>query len=103
MCFISGITLIELAQIEPPYHGLTPVRAMLKIQKAEPPRLDCPSEWSNEFNDFLAKCLVIDASQRLTATELLSHPFIAEGYNEAKFAFDDLLLECYNLTQAKYY
>lgn len=69
--------MIELAQMEPPNHDLTPMRVLLKIQKSDPPRLDCPSRWSREFNDFLSKCLIKDPNQRPTASELLRHPFIA--------------------------
>uniref|UniRef100_A0A4W3GWI1 Serine/threonine kinase 10 n=1 Tax=Callorhinchus milii TaxID=7868 RepID=A0A4W3GWI1_CALMI len=32
-----GITLIEMAQIEPPHHELNPMRVLLKIAKGEPP------------------------------------------------------------------
>uniref|UniRef100_A0A8C9TT53 non-specific serine/threonine protein kinase n=1 Tax=Scleropages formosus TaxID=113540 RepID=A0A8C9TT53_SCLFO len=37
-----GITLIELAQIEPPHHELNPMRVLLKIAKSEPPTLEQP-------------------------------------------------------------
>uniref|UniRef100_A0A671RYP8 non-specific serine/threonine protein kinase n=1 Tax=Sinocyclocheilus anshuiensis TaxID=1608454 RepID=A0A671RYP8_9TELE len=40
-----GITLIELAQIEPPNHEMNPMRVLLKIAKAEPPTLQQPSKW----------------------------------------------------------
>lgn len=40
-----GITLIEMAQIEPPHHELNPMRVLLKIAKADPPTLSCPSKW----------------------------------------------------------
>jgi STE20-like kinase len=33
-----GISLIELAQMEPPYHEMTPMRVLLKIQKSDPPK-----------------------------------------------------------------
>ena len=87
----TGVTLIELAQMEPPNHDLTPMRVLLKIQKSEPPRLDCPSRWSREFNDFLHKCLVRDPQQRPTAAELLRHPFIACTLDSK--AIKDLLVE----------
>lgn len=86
-----GVTLIELAQMEPPNHDLTPMRVLLKIQKSDPPRLDCPSRWSREFNDFLSKCLVKDPTQRPTATELLRHPFIACTLDSKNIK--DLLIE----------
>lgn len=40
-----GITLIEFAQVEPPNHEMHPMRVLMKIQKAEPPRLDDPRKW----------------------------------------------------------
>ena len=86
-----GVTLIELAQMEPPNHDLTPMRVLLKIQKSDPPRLDTPSRWSREFNDFLSKCLVKDPNQRPTASELLRHPFIACTLDSK--AIKDLLIE----------
>ncbi|KAL1461413.1 hypothetical protein WDU94_013313 [Cyamophila willieti] len=71
-----GITLIEFAQMEPPNHEMSPMRVLLKIQKSDPPKLDQPSKWSKEFNDFIAKALVKDPSQRPTAEQLLKHSFI---------------------------
>ena len=56
---------------EPPYNELNPVRAMLRIQKYDPPTLDRPSQWSREFNAFIAACLKKDASKRPEAGELL--------------------------------
>lgn len=53
-----GITLIELAQMEPPNSEMSPMRVLLKIQKSDPPRLDQPSRWSKEFNDFLKNSLI---------------------------------------------
>uniref|UniRef100_A0A4W3GH34 STE20-like kinase a n=1 Tax=Callorhinchus milii TaxID=7868 RepID=A0A4W3GH34_CALMI len=38
-----GITMIEMAQMEPPHHELNPMRVLLKIAKAEPPSLAQPS------------------------------------------------------------
>jgi STE20-like kinase len=66
-----GITLIELAQMEPPYHEMSPMRVLLKIQKSDPPHLDRPSRWSKEFNDFVRLCLTKDPHQRPRAEELL--------------------------------
>uniref|UniRef100_A0AAR2LNN2 non-specific serine/threonine protein kinase n=1 Tax=Pygocentrus nattereri TaxID=42514 RepID=A0AAR2LNN2_PYGNA len=40
-----GITLIELAQMEPPHHELNPMRVLLKIAKSDPPMLEQPSKW----------------------------------------------------------
>jgi len=66
-----GITLIELAQMEPPNHEMSPMRVLLKIQKSDPPKLEQPSKWSKNFNDFVAHALIKDPVQRPTADDLL--------------------------------
>uniref|UniRef100_A0A8C7I9E6 non-specific serine/threonine protein kinase n=1 Tax=Oncorhynchus kisutch TaxID=8019 RepID=A0A8C7I9E6_ONCKI len=71
-----GITLIELAQIEPPHHELNPMRVLLKIAKSEPPTLEQPSKWSREFKDFLKKSLDKNPESRPDAAQLLEHPFV---------------------------
>ncbi|XP_065157850.1 serine/threonine-protein kinase 10-like isoform X1 [Atheta coriaria] len=71
-----GITLIEFAQMEPPNHEMSPLRVLLKIQKSDPPKLEQPSKYSKDFNDFLARSLIKDPSKRPTCEELLKHPFI---------------------------
>ncbi|XP_032397779.1 STE20-like serine/threonine-protein kinase isoform X3 [Etheostoma spectabile] len=71
-----GITLIELAQIEPPNHEMNPMRVLLKIAKSEPPTLMHPSRWSPEFNDFLRKALDKNVDNRWGTLQLLQHPFV---------------------------
>ncbi|KAM9788226.1 serine/threonine-protein kinase 10 [Neosynchiropus ocellatus] len=72
-----GITLIEMAQIEPPHHELNPMRVLLKIAKSEPPTLEQPHKWSKEFKDFLRKSLDKNPETRPTAAQLLEHPFVS--------------------------
>ncbi|KAJ8667247.1 hypothetical protein QAD02_008909 [Eretmocerus hayati] len=86
-----GITLIEFAQMEPPNHEMSPMRVLLKIQKSDPPKLDQPSRWSKDFNDFISKALTKDPSTRPTAEELLKHPFINRTLDSKPIR--DLLLE----------
>ncbi|XP_047459683.1 STE20-like serine/threonine-protein kinase isoform X2 [Mugil cephalus] len=71
-----GVTLIELAQIEPPNHEMNPMRVLLKIAKSEPPTLMHPSRWSSEFKDFLRKALDKNVDNRWSAAQLLQHPFV---------------------------
>ncbi|XP_022080773.1 STE20-like serine/threonine-protein kinase isoform X2 [Acanthaster planci] len=73
-----GITLIELAQQEPPYHDLHPMRVLIKIPKADPPTLLAPSRWSKNFSKFIKLCLDKNPETRPTATELSKHPWLAE-------------------------
>ncbi|MGH0127874.1 UNVERIFIED_CONTAM: hypothetical protein FKN15_018738 [Acipenser sinensis] len=73
-----GITLIEMAQIEPPHHELNPMRVLLKIAKSDPPSLDVPSKWTPEFKDFLKKSLDKNPENRPSAVQLLEHPFVCK-------------------------
>ncbi|XP_049665630.1 STE20-like serine/threonine-protein kinase isoform X3 [Accipiter gentilis] len=77
-----GITLIEMAQIEPPHHELNPMRVLLKIAKSDPPTLAQPSKWSSDFKDFLKKCLEKNVDTRWSATQLLQHPFVTVTSNK---------------------
>ncbi|XP_075360724.1 STE20-like serine/threonine-protein kinase isoform X2 [Mycteria americana] len=77
-----GITLIEMAQIEPPHHELNPMRVLLKIAKSDPPTLAQPSKWSSDFKDFLKKCLEKNVDARWSATQLLQHPFVTVTTNK---------------------
>ncbi|XP_027012146.1 STE20-like kinase b [Tachysurus fulvidraco] len=72
-----GVTLIEMAQIEPPNHEMNPMRVLLKIAKADPPTLMQPSKWSPEFSDFLRHALDKNLDNRWGAAQLLQHPFVS--------------------------
>uniref|UniRef100_A0A8C8DPD2 non-specific serine/threonine protein kinase n=1 Tax=Oryzias sinensis TaxID=183150 RepID=A0A8C8DPD2_9TELE len=71
-----GVTLIEMAQVEPPNHEMNPMRVLLKIAKSEPPTLMQPSRWSPEFSDFLRKALDKNVDNRWSPLQLLQHPFV---------------------------
>ncbi|KAF5905451.1 serine/threonine-protein kinase 10-like, partial [Clarias magur] len=72
-----GVTLIEMAQIEPPNHEINPMRVILKIAKSDPPTLMQPSKWSPEFSDFLRRALDKNLESRWSAAQLLQHPFVS--------------------------
>ncbi|XP_009989850.1 PREDICTED: STE20-like serine/threonine-protein kinase [Tauraco erythrolophus] len=76
-CWSLGITLIEMAEMEPPYHELNPLRVLLKIAKSQPPTLRHPKRWSEDFKDFLRKSLEKSPEARWSASQLLQHPFVA--------------------------
>ncbi|RWS27882.1 myosin-IIIb-like protein [Leptotrombidium deliense] len=74
-----GITAIELAEGAPPLSNMHPMRAIFHIPRNPPPRLQKSSLWSQQFNDFIAECLVKDYEQRPMCEELLIHPFIKQS------------------------
>lgn len=53
------------------------------IPNRPPPRLKDESKWSNEFVDFIARCLVKNPEERLSAHELLE---VSGGRRESRAA-----------------
>lgn len=70
-----GITLIELAEMDPPHHEMRADRVGAKIRQAIPPTLKNPRQWSDEFVDILTCCLKRDPTERKTCRELKQHSF----------------------------
>lgn len=78
-----GITAIELIHGEPPNAGKHPMKVLMEIPKMPAPRLE-GNQYSKDFRDFVAKCLIKDPDQRPSAKELLKHRFIrGAGRTEA--------------------
>ncbi|KAI5106603.1 myosin-IIIa isoform 2 [Silurus meridionalis] len=73
-----GITAIELGDGDPPLSDLHPMRALFKIPRNPPPSLQQPEIWSDQFNDFISKCLIKDFELRLYVQDLLQHAFIKQ-------------------------
>ena len=71
-----GCTVIELLTTNPPYSGLHPCTAMIKISQEPMPPL--PEGLSDELRDFLTKCFQKDPSKRISAEGLLRHPWLSK-------------------------
>jgi serine/threonine protein kinase len=80
-----GITLIEMAEGEPPLLKEPPLRALLMITINPPARLKS-SLWSPAIVHFLSRCLEPVPDKRSTAEQLLMHPFIKSACSTEEFA-----------------
>jgi len=63
-----GITAINLATGKIPY-DFKPYQIMRAIKDNDPPKLE--GNFSDNFKDFVAKCLIKDPNLRYSSTELL--------------------------------
>src|SRR4051794_27587118 len=73
-----GITVIEMAEMDPPNSDVSPMRVVIKVQKGDPPTLKQPKRWSAYMNDFLGCCLKKEPLERCTASRLLTVGLWAE-------------------------
>ncbi|CAL2051822.1 unnamed protein product [Caenorhabditis brenneri] len=83
-----GITLIEMAQGEPPHSDVSVMRVIIKVQKADPPTLLQPSKWTKLFSELLAQCLVKDPRNRPSAAQIFSHPWFNNAPTKKKMILD---------------
>ncbi|XP_014215430.1 neither inactivation nor afterpotential protein C isoform X2 [Copidosoma floridanum] len=73
-----GITAIELGDGDPPFGDMHPTRALFQIVRNPPPTLYRPSNWSQNFCDFIAECLEKNPDNRPFVAEIVEHPFLSE-------------------------
>jgi p21-activated kinase 1 len=66
----------ELAEGEPPYVDVPPMRALYLIVSSGIPPISNPETRSPEMLDFLDQCLMVDPAKRASAEVLLGHPFL---------------------------
>ncbi|KAL3267442.1 hypothetical protein HHI36_011568 [Cryptolaemus montrouzieri] len=74
-----GIMVIEMVDGEPPFFNEPPLQAMRRIRELPPPKLKNSHKISPRLQTFLDRMLVRDPTQRATAQELLSHPFLRQA------------------------
>lgn len=81
-----AITAIEMVDGVPPHHDENIMRAMLLITTAPPPKLVNADKVSDKFNNFLARCLKMDAEERPSAEELLEDELFKDQNHKAVMA-----------------
>jgi len=76
-----GITAIEMAAGKPPYHNEPGMNVLLKLPERDPPTLpaDVEDDFSDDFKDFIASCLVKNYNQRPSAAQLLQHQWVKKA------------------------
>jgi serine/threonine protein kinase len=94
-----GITIIEMCEGRPPNTDIRSIEMLPQLAERPPATFKNASSYSDNFNDFLAKCLVLDPEQRPTAMDLLKHPLIFTPVN--KDVLKGLIEECTSLRAAK--
>jgi len=78
-----GIMTMEMAEGQPPYLELPPLRALFLITTKGIPGLKNPGAWSGDFHSFLSSCLDTNVDTRPEAQPMLSHPFFKRASNGA--------------------
>mmetsp|Transcript_65097 Transcript_65097/g.74804 ORF Transcript_65097/g.74804 Transcript_65097/m.74804 type:complete len:554 (+) Transcript_65097:222-1883(+) len=80
-----GCTVIEMLQGTPPWSDLSKnARQVLSLIVSTKTGPQLPDGISDLCRDFLVKCLQLNPSQRLTASQLLNHPWITSVYSYAE-------------------
>ncbi|KAF2013635.1 Pkinase-domain-containing protein [Aaosphaeria arxii CBS 175.79] len=77
-----GITALELANGEPPYADIHPMKVLFLIPKNPSPALH--GNFSSSFKEFIDLCLRKDPKDRPNAKQLLQHSFIRKAGKPAR-------------------
>ena len=81
-----GITVIEMAEGQPPFINEQPLRALLLISIKPSPTLKNAKSWSSNFNHFISRCLMFKPENRASSEQLLMHPFIRTAGTAQEFS-----------------
>jgi len=73
----TGIMVLEMAEGEPPYMEFAPLRALFLITTKGIPPLREPEQWSDTFQDFIAKLLEKEPDDRPSSGDMVRHSISA--------------------------
>ena len=88
-----GISIIEMAEMFPPYYDMHPMRVLMLISQNPPPKLKNENEHSYSLQQFLNSCLIKLSTSRPSAYSLLKHPFVAMRNKQSLMTLLDRLSE----------
>jgi protein-serine/threonine kinase len=88
-----GITLLEMADGEPPLSGVPAPKVMMVLgdKKLRAPRLG--GNWGNDMKDFVIGCLNEEANDRLSAEDLSKTKWIKSQAKTSLTGLNDLLVK----------
>uniref|UniRef100_A0AC35U336 Non-specific serine/threonine protein kinase n=1 Tax=Rhabditophanes sp. KR3021 TaxID=114890 RepID=A0AC35U336_9BILA len=78
-----GIMALEMVDGEPPYLREAPLKAIYLIAQNGKPEVKKRHQLTPEFNNFLDRCLVVNAEDRADTSELLAHPYILKAKSQS--------------------
>ena len=99
-----GIIMLELAEGNNPYRGMTLSAIMHSMKSGKVPRIkNKDKSWSKDFINFVnQRCLVKNPVERADTYELLAHPFMKNADDEEhKDLFLIFLTEYFNNPKLK--
>jgi hypothetical protein len=85
-----GISVMEMAEFQPPRHAIHPMRVIFMISREPSPQLAQAEAWSSAMHSFLAACLQKNARQRPSAAQLLNHSFVKQASAETTCLADEV-------------
>ena len=74
-----GIVAYEMAEGQPPHFTSEAKEAMSQIIESSSPELTYPLKWSEEFKNFLKMALEKNPAYRVSAEQLLDHPWLKKA------------------------
>ncbi|KAM0856660.1 hypothetical protein ACQ4PT_048967 [Festuca glaucescens] len=86
-----GCSIIEMLNGKPPWSHLEGPAAMFKVLNKDPP---LPENLSQEGKDFLQCCFKRNPTERLSASELLNHPFVQNSSHDSKHVQEVITAGC---------
>ncbi|KAL6054967.1 Serine/threonine-protein kinase 36 [Balamuthia mandrillaris] len=74
-----GVMAVETVEGEPPYMRESMLKALFLIAKEGIPPFKNPEGMSDALQDFIHQCTIMEAAERPSSSDMLSHPFLEQA------------------------